>query len=572
MRRRHRPSKLAQNTQTINRRQALTLAALAGGTALIGGGTARSQIKSLFATASPPTTPFLDPLPISPIARPVAPFSTLPDPLAVNVDGSTTFHVHGPRSVPSPASYYIVRERAALHSFHRQLPPNLIWGYDGIVPGPTFFAQTGTASLVRFVNNLPANDPVGIGTPISAIHHHGGHQAPEDDGYPVDTFSIGQSRDYLYPNRSDEGLVQNSPSTHWYHDHAIDVTAENVYRGLSGFYLNFDEIDSLAGEADTSPYALKLPGRMRTLDDGNVVRDFDIPIVLQDKQFDARGFLAYDGFNHNGFIGDKFLANGKIQPFLNVARRKYRFRFLNGSNARVFDLFLRNNRPFDYVIASDDFLFETPLINVQNIRMASAERYEVVIDFSKYKIGDHVILENRLEQFDGRKPAGLVNQGVPVLKFIVAADPATPDISRVPTSLRPLSETVAQLLPRAKVRRTFKFERSNGAWQINGELFDENRIDAKPKIGEPEIWSLEAGGGWLHPIHLHSASFFVLSRDGKTPPLLERGRKDVVRIGADEKSVEVLLKFTDYPGRFVFHCHTTEHEDMRMMGQFEVVP
>jgi FtsP/CotA-like multicopper oxidase with cupredoxin domain len=499
MRRRKRP--LVEN---VNRREALKLGALAGGIGLIGSGAAWSQ----FASSSPPTTPFLEPLPIAPIARPVPAFPTLPDPTCINVDGSTAFHVHGPRSVPALANYYLIHQTVTNHSFHPQLPANSMWGYSGSVPGPTFIATSGTASLIRFVNDLPANDP-GIGTPISAIHRHGGHQSPENDGYPVDTFCSGQSRDYLFPNKPDEGLAQNEQSTGLYHDHAIDVTAENVYRGLAGFNLNFDQLDSLAGEADTSPFALKLPGRMRTLADGSAVRDFDIPIVIQDKQFDSRGYLAYDSFSHDGFIGDKTLANGKIQPFLKVSRRKYRFRFLNGANARVFDCFLRNNRPFDYVIGTDDYLLETPLINVQNFRIAPAERVEVVIDFSKYPIGTEIILENRLQQTDGRKPSGLTSTGTPILKFIVAANPATPDLSRVPATLRPLTETAAMLLPRVKVQRTFAFNRSQGAWQINGNFFDENRIDAKPKLGEPEIWSLESGGGWLHPIHIHSASFFI---------------------------------------------------------------
>jgi FtsP/CotA-like multicopper oxidase with cupredoxin domain len=214
---------------------------------------------------------------------------------------------------------------------------------------------------------------------------------------------------------------------------------------------------------------------MRTLTDGSVVRDFDIPIVIQDKQFDAKGYLTYDSFNHDGFIGDKMLANGKIQPFLKVERRKYRFRFLNGANARVFDLFLRNNRPFDFVIGTDNYLLETSLINVQNFRIAPAERVEVVIDFSKYPVGTEIILENRLQQTDGRKPSGLTSVGTPIMKFIVAAEPTTRDLSQVPSRLRSLAETPAQLLPQVKVQRTFKFNRSKGAWQINGRQTENGR-------------------------------------------------------------------------------------------------
>jgi len=297
----------------------------------------------------------------------------------------------------------LIHESAALHSFHPQLPPNSIWGYEGMTPGPTFIAN-GAPFLVRFVNELPANDPVGIGEPITSVHRHGGFQAPEDDGYPLDTFcgpspatgNLPQSRDYFYPNEPPPnpfGLPnpeQNEESTLWYHDHAIDITGPNVYRGLAGFFLNFDELDSVLGEEDPNPRALRLPGRMN-----GQVREFDIPIVIQDRLFDQNGFLVFDTFDHNGFLGDKFVLNGKIQPFLTVKRRKYRFRFLNGSNARFYQLFLRNGVPFDFIIAADDHLLPRPLPSVRSFRIAPAERVEVVIDFSRYASNTEIILENR---------------------------------------------------------------------------------------------------------------------------------------------------------------------------------
>src|SRR5438067_831497 len=398
---------------------------------------------------SPPTTAFLVELPIAPIAQPVAPFPTRADPGdCVNVDGTTAFHVHGPRVVPTNTQFFLIHERAAPHSFHPQLPANVIWGYDGMMPGPTFMARSGTPFLVRFVNDLPENDPVGIGEPISAIHRHGGWQFPEDDGYPLDTFCSGQSRDYFYPNEADDLDPQNEHATLWYHDHAIDITAQNVYRGLAGFFLNFDEVDSMLGEVDPNPRALRLPGRMVSLPSGGMFREFDVPLVFQDRRFDPNGFLVYDSFDHNGFLGDKFLVNGVIQPFFKVARRK------------------------------------------------------------------------------------------------------------------------------------FRFERSDGAWVINGQFFDENRVNAKPRRSSAEIWNIEAGGGWVHPVHIHLTEFFILSRNGAAPPPLERGRKDTIVVGGDRGDAKILLPFPTAfnavprpaTGRFAFHCHNIEHEDMRMMGQFEVQP
>jgi FtsP/CotA-like multicopper oxidase with cupredoxin domain len=559
----------------LTRRDLLRMSIAAGGAAMLP--TGRRILRADDLPPSPNTTPFLVELPIAPIALDGASFPTQIDPgNCVNVDGTTAFHVgsHGPNPLPLNTKFFIIHEREFTHSFHPQLPPNSVWGYDGKLPGPTFIATTGTPFLVRFVNDLPVIDPVGIGEPISAVHRHSGFQAPEDDGYPLDTFCTGQSRDFFFPNRPDNGLVQSEHSTLWYHDHAIDITAQNVYRGLAGFFLNFDALDSLAGEEDPSAGALKLPGRMRTVTPPIgapfKVRDFDIPLVIQDKQFDGNGFLVYDNFDHNGFLGDKFLVNGKIQPFLRVKRRKYRFRFLNGSSARIYEFFLRNGVPFDFVIATDAHLFEHPIRNQQSFQIAPAERVEVVIDFSRYAFNDEIVLENRLEQTDGRKPDGIRTPGTPILKFIVDGNAADP--SQVPDTLRPLVEGPAQLLPQVKVQRRFKFERSDGAWVINGQFFDENRINARPKVEQPEIWILESGGGWRHPVHIHLSEFFILSRDGKRPPVLERGRKDTVQIGADVGEVKILIKFAEFTGRYVFHCHNIDHEDMRMMAQFEVQP
>jgi len=217
-------------------------------------------------------------------------------------------------------------------------------------------------------------------------------------------------------------------------------------------------------------------------------------------------------------------------------------------------------------------------VAAKSLQIDQAERFDVVVDFSNTTLGQEVLLVNRLEQTDGRKPGGLVSPGTPLLKFVVSRDAADP--SRVPDTLRPVTEGPAQLLPRVTVQRTFELERSDGAWVINGQFFDENRISAKPKRGTPEIWTLKAGGGWVHPLHIHLTEFFILSRNGASPPPLERGRKDTVVVGGDRGDAKILLPFPvgfhavprPATGRYVFHCHNIEHEDMRMMAQFEVQP
>jgi FtsP/CotA-like multicopper oxidase with cupredoxin domain len=545
----------------FTRREMIKWGIVSGGTAMFGlpalrlGASSGSDL-----TIGPRTTPFVvELLPgrgIPPVAQPVTPFQTLPDPAnCVNADGSTAFHVHGPREVPTGTEYYLIHEKPVIHTFHPELPDAVLWGYDGQIPGPTFVAHSGTPHLVRFVNDLPTVDPMGIGLPITVIHRHGGFQAPEDDGYPLDTFCTGQSRDYLYPNRPAGGLVQNEHSTQWYHDHAIDITAENVYRGLSGFYLNFDSLDT--GNETDPPPALGLPSG-----------PFDVGLVLQDRLFDANGFLIYDSFDHNGLLGNKLLVNGLIQPFLSVARRKYRFRILNGSSARFYDLVLSNGQPF-VAIGTDTLLLERP-VTVNSFRIGPAERVEVVVDFSHTALGEKIYLINRLNQTDGRKPGELVEPGTPLLQFFVNRD--APDPSRVPDTLRPVTEGPRILLPQVKIQRTFKFERSHGAWVINGEFFDENRINADPQVGRPEIWTFQSGGGWTHPVHIHLNDFFVLLHGDTSLQPLDKGRKETINVGDSYGDASVLVKFEEYTGRYVFHCHNIEHEDMRMMGQFEVRP
>ena len=547
----------------LSRRNALKAGVMGGGALALSPGSAQSQAV---------LTPFMDPLPIPSILQPVAAFTPKADVSATSVDGTHTYHVSGPRAVAANTVYYNVEEKLGYHKFHAQLPASSIWGYQGILPGRTIITESGKPTLVRFANNLPANDPIGIGEPVSVIHRHGGFQAPQDDGYPMDSFASGQTRDYYFPCAPEGGLAQNEVSCLWYHDHSVDATAANVYRGLFGFNMNFDALDSKLGEDDPNPAALRLPGKMSA--DGTQ-RLYDIPLGIADRTIDANGQLVYSNFGHDGFIGDPRLSvNGKVQPYLTVQRRKYRFRLYNCCSARMLQLYLVVNGtavPFHSVIGCDLSLYDKPLFNVGSLRMGPAERFDIVLDFSKFAAGAQVYIENRMVQINGRKPEDLAATGPKILKFSVGS--STPvNNSQVPAILRACPEGLSYVLPKVQVERTFEFGRSNGAWTINDKFFDENRIMAKPKLGVPEIWTLKAGGGWSHPIHIHLTEFYILSRNGLAPPLVERGRKDTVRVGWKDGDVKILINFTGYTGRYVFHCHNLEHEDMRMMANIELQP
>lgn len=543
---------------------------------------------------SPSTTPFLDelPLPPSPTAS-VQPFAQLPP------KANLFFDPTGQKGVAN--FYSIVAEDRSVH-FHHQLPPTPIWGYrDASVPvwnyafGPTFVSHISgnqfSGNFVRLQNQLKP-DATGFGVPQLTTHLHGGHHPSRFDGFPGDIILDGAAfnpltppgshADHIFPlldpgHFSDLPDPAERPSTQWYHDHALDFTAPNVYRGLAGLFLVYEDPKApgardLGDENDSR--GLRLPSGA-----------FDVPIAIQDKLFAQDGALVFDPFNHDGLLGDKFIVNGKIQPYQNVKARRYRYRLLNGSSARFYGLCLTNSAGKAFpmtVIATEGGLLSRSVPNVTNLLMAPAERLEVIVDFSMFQENEKVYLEDRLVQVDGRGPSGtfeqpeFLNSGTRLVEFRVqekVADPSV-DLTGPSVPLRPCPPVSAQDLAKAHIRE-FVFERSHGAWTINGQLADLSNSMAAPVVNAPEIWRLKNNsGGWWHPIHIHSEFQRVLTRNGKRPALLEQdgiARKDTVVLGPDSE-VEVFLRFRDYVGPWVFHCHNLQHEDMAMMARFDVVP
>jgi FtsP/CotA-like multicopper oxidase with cupredoxin domain len=293
-------------------------------------------------------------------------------------------------------------------------------------------------------------------------------------------------------------------------------------------------------------------------------------MIFADKVFDPRtGQLFFDPFNLDGWVGDKDTVNGVIQPYLEVKRRKYRFRFLVGGPSRVYEFFLSNGQYF-FQLSSDGNLLPRPLTR-RSMRLQVAERVDVIVDFSKAALGEKIYLQNRLEQLDGRAPTGKIIAPKNLVEFRVVGD--AQDDSRVPVTLLDLPN---RNVPIAKTR-TWKFDRSNGAWTVNGRLFDPDVFSATIKQNSAEIWTFESGGGWVHPGHPHMEEFQILDRDGKPPPAWEIGRKDMVGVGdavfgTDNASrVRIFLQFRDWLGDYPMHCHNTVHEDHAMMILFNVV-
>jgi FtsP/CotA-like multicopper oxidase with cupredoxin domain len=293
-----------------------------------------------------------------------------------------------------------------------------------------------------------------------------------------------------------------------------------------------------------------------------------VPLLVQDRLFNADGSLFYPIGEEGrpvrqGVFGDVLLVNGAPFPYLRVERRKYRFRLLNGSNARFYQFELSTRDPFT-VLGSDGGFLTAP-VQTRNIFMTEAERYDIVVDFKKYPIGSQITLRNTIapDPFGDTVDPNLIRD---VMRFDVVSE-ATSDFT-VPAVLGP--GPIANAAD-AVLTRDWVFDRANSAWVINGKLFDVNRIDAFPAYGSTEIWRfINKSGGWLHPVHPHLVEFRILDRTRRPLEAYERGPKDVLALGPNE-TARVAMKFVDFRGRYAFHCHNVEHEDHDMMTQFKVV-
>lgn len=525
--------------------------------------------------ASPHTTPFVVPLPVYGQKQPV-PLSALNPAPTKNAGPEEAGRLpHQAWDRWSPQEFYEVRVREADHSFHPELPTQKIWGYDGLFPGPTFQVRHGRPMLVRFHNDLPLNH-VGFGTPEISTHVHNAHAPSESDGFPGDYYSRqkkgptlsrpGRYKDQHYPNfcagQNDiffpQGDSAEALGTMWYHDHREDFTAANVYKGLAGFFIYTDELDS-CDEKDPNPKALRLPSGLGV---------YDIPLLFDDKKFDSSGYLYFNQFDPEGTPGDKFCVNGKVQPFFEVERRKYRFRMLDGSLMRFFEFYLTYNgvdQSFTH-IANDGNLLPAPL-TVNNVRITPAQREDIIIDFSKYPIGSKLYLVNRLEQLNGRGPTNLLlSPGTQIMRFDVAREPAQPDTSRVPAILRPPRPINLGMVRR---NREMRLDRENDLWTIDGKSFDAEKTAFTVRRGDLEVWTFKNSSGWSHPLHMHLEEGVILSRNGLPPPPHERGRKDVFELRPGEE-IKIAIRFRDYVGKYVLHCHNLIHEDHHMMVRFDV--
>lgn len=437
-------------------------------------------------------------------------------------------------------------------------PETKVWRYEGeiirgqkdalqIIPGsflgPIIHARRGQAVRIHFINELPES---------SIIHWHGLHVPEMADGHP--RLAIKTSETYTY-----DFTVLDRAGMYWYHPHPHGRTGPQVYFGLAGLFIVTDN------EEDE----LNLPSQ-----------EYDVPIVLQDRVFDENNQFVYDLEEVQGFgaIGDRYLVNGLPDYELPVATRPYRLRVLNGSNARIYTLAWSDSSPFT-VIGTDGGLLEVPAKR-DYLVLSPAERVDLWVDFSKYKIGRQL----QLLDID---PYNLnFAEGKQILSIKINKKENVD--SSVPLNLSALHlneelEAVNQNNP-----KIFGLSMGTGMMGlINGKSFDMTGVDLdeQVKLGDLEVWQFDnlikkGETSMPHPMHIHGLQFQILQRqsDPKFKEInalfnkgqVDEGWHDTVLVMPGEK-VKILLKFEDYEGLYLYHCHNLEHEDMGMMRNCLIV-
>lgn len=424
-------------------------------------------------------------------------------------------------------------------------------GYNGSYLGPVIRVHRGDDVEIAVTNNLDEG---------TTVHWHGLLIPSEVDGGPHQLIRPGTTwRSVL--------SVRQPAATLFYHSHMHGRTAEQVYLGLAGVLLVTDDEEKALGLP--SEYGLD-----------------DLPLVLQDRQFEDGRLVVPQGMMSlmMGRRGDTLLVNGTPNPVARVPRRLARLRFVNGSNARIFNLAFSDDRAFHW-IASEGGLLEHP-VEMQSLTLAPAERAEILVDFSD---GRPVTLETgpdlNMPMMMGMQRrlrslfSGLLGSDREhVLRFEPQAGAATKAV---------ISERLVahERIDVAQAVRHRRFVLNMGvggmmgggmmggrgsgmSMQINGRPFDMERIDEQVRLGDIEIWEV-SGEMMAHPFHIHGVHFEVLSRDGEKPTARDQGLRDTVLV---KEPVELLVHFTQPTAKlpFMYHCHILEHEDYGMMGQFTV--
>src|SRR2546425_4955977 len=434
--------------------------------------------------------------------------------------------------------------------FHPGMPeqnPTSVWTFNGTIPPKLVLGRYGEPLLFRHHNRLPADvtQNGGFGRHTISTHEHNGHHGAENDGFTGAFFFPGQFYDYHWPivlaghfsmNTGATDPRASSPtddarllkyvrgdwhktmSTHWFHDHMFSFTSQNVYKGNAAMFNIYSGLDRgcedianevLLPDGTRGTVNLQLPsGHAADHDRSWGILDYDVNLMLADKAFDRDGQLTFDIFNFDGFMGDVMTVNLAYKPYFHVERRKYRFRILNASVARFFKLALADasgmGQPI-IQIANDGNLLPHPVTLMELDEQGIAERYDIVIDFSNYQLGDRLHLVNLADHADpvdgklkGTRPirdltVAQALSGVSldpcvgrILEFVVVRDPARPDLSRVPNTLIP-NPDLSQMLASAR-HRTFEFGRDAIKTRVDEPADRFVAVGGRRSMGDLDQW------------------------------------------------------------------------------------
>jgi spore coat protein A, manganese oxidase len=476
---------------------------------------------------------------------------------------------------PSPSDpktkvpFYRLQAQVISSKVHRDLPHTRFWSFGRLGPGPTFEARAGEPLLVEWVNALPNQHFLPIDRTIHGaeadkpavrmvVHLHGAKTAPESDGYPEDWIVPGKSLLYYYPNQQDAAML-------WYHDHALGINRLNVYAGLLGAFFIRDSVED----------ALNLPKDK-----------YELPLVLYDRLLTREGQLLYPtSLDPQApwvpeVFGNAILVNGKLFPYAEVEPRRYRLRVLNGSNARTYHLAFATNSganqsndvPF-HQIGTDQGLLSAP-VPLTQLEISPGERADLILDFSEHR-GTEVILKS---------------DAFVIMQFRVSPRKAL-ETSSLPLALRPVERIPESQAVQTRLLTLDEYvnKAGNSAMLLLNASHWSMPITEKPVLGSTEIWTFINPTNDTHPIHLHLVRFQILDRRAYEPWQFqskrqlhflgppqppnpgEAGWKDTVR-AYSHMVTRIIVPFSGFTGRYVWHCHILEHEDNEMMRPYEVIP
>jgi bilirubin oxidase len=405
--------------------------------------------------------------------------------------------------------------------------PTDAMAYNGQVPGPTLEFREGDHVVIHFRNNLP--EP-------SSIHWHGLHIPAAMDGSPLNAVKAGGTYDYVFD------ILPGSAGTYWYHPHPDSRTGVQIAKGLYGGLIIRAATDPLAG----------IPEKLLLLSDNRFLPNG--PVDIADPHSPQGGIDE-----QNGREGDVLFVNGARMPTISIRSGEVqRWRLVNTSAARVYRLALSGHEFLH--VGSDGGLFERP-VPVKEIVLANGERVELLVRATGAPKSRATLRTLPYDRYVPQTRPANWNAPRDLLTLQYTGDaPVTPP--SIPSRLR-----VIPALDTAKATARHFIVFSQGL--INGKTMDMHRVDERGTLGATEIWQVENVVGMDHPFHLHGFQFQILDRNGVPEPF--RAWKDMVNVRKHE-IVRFIVRYDDYPGQWMYHCHILDHEDHGMMGILEVTP